>query len=42
MLSFFDVTHFSLRTAVLFYLSLGVLSAVKRVGYAKETKYGKV
>ncbi|MEE8359917.1 MAG: O-antigen ligase family protein [Candidatus Omnitrophota bacterium] len=42
MLSFFDVTHFSLRTAVLFYLSLGVLSAVKRVGYPEETRYGKV
>jgi putative inorganic carbon (HCO3(-)) transporter len=30
--SFFDVTHFSLQSAVLFYFSLGLLSAVRNIG----------
>ncbi|MFH1753521.1 MAG: O-antigen ligase family protein [Candidatus Omnitrophota bacterium] len=44
VLSFFDVTHFSLRPAVLFYLSLGVLIAINNIGSGvmEEPGHGKV
>jgi putative inorganic carbon (HCO3(-)) transporter len=42
ILSFFDVTHFSLRTAVLFYVSLGVLFAARKIGCSKECCHGKI
>jgi len=39
ILSLFEVTHYSLQSAVLFYLSIGILMALKKIGL---NEYGKV